>query len=100
MSRRNRMAPVYVGDVGVIPEPSPTIPMPLGLDTSNLTFRQLCNLALAVGIDIRDIIGVKECYMHVDMIFLGSNEMPDGYNIFEHCTYCKNCWKLFRLKSI
>jgi len=100
MSRRSRMAPVYIGDIGIITPPTTKTGLPEGFDTSKLTFRQLCNVAVLVGIDVREIIGIKECWMHVDMVFLGDKQMPDGYNLFEHCNYCKSCWRLFRIKRL
>lgn len=96
--KRSGMSRVYVGDVGFIVEP--TIPTPIPpIDTSNLTLRELGNLALNIGIDIRDIIGILTCEEHIDMVFLGDKEMPEGYNLIEHCVYCKNCWQLFSLSA-
>lgn len=98
--RKRTMGRVYVGDVGEIPERQPKYSVPKELDTSQLTFRQLCGLALAVGIDVRDIIGVKTCKDHYDMVFLGDKVMPEGYNLFEHCVYCRNCWQFFRYREL
>lgn len=99
MSRRT-MAPVYVGDVGVIIEPSTIQELPANIDTSKLSFRELCNVLVSVGIDVRMLIGVDNCNAHVNMVFLGDKEMPEGYNLFEHCSYCRVCWQLFRWPTL
>lgn len=99
---KSGMKPVYIGDVGdttrlVQPKKS----LPEGIDFSKLTFRQMCNIAVAVGFDVRDIIGVSSCDKHYGMIeFPYTHEFPEGMNLFDHCTYCKNCWKLFRKKHV
>jgi hypothetical protein len=97
--RKSGMAPVYVGDIGVITRREPKRVLPKELDLSKYSFRDLCNIAILVGIDLRDIIGISSCSDHRNMVFLGGKELPDGYNIFEHCVYCKNCWQLFRIKN-
>lgn len=98
MSRR-KMAPVYIGDVGEIVVPQPKVAPPPDLDLNKLTFRQLCNLAVACNLDLRDIIGVSSCDKHYTMVFLGDKELPQGYNLFEDAVYCKNCWRYFRYRD-
>lgn len=94
-----KMARVYVGDVGTLTKPTPKSGIPKELDLSGLTFRQLCNLAVALGHDVRDIIGIDHCYEHYGMIAIGNRELPEGFNLFEHCSYCRNCWQTFRQKE-
>lgn len=96
---RYRQAPVYIGDVGVITPPTPKTPIPQNFDFSQLTYRQICNLLVACGYDVRDIIPIEHCSDHASMIFLGGKELPEGYNFFEDVKYCKNCWQLFRFKE-
>jgi hypothetical protein len=93
------MARVYVGDIGTVVTPQPITQLPKDLDLSQLTFRQLCNLAVACNIDVRDMIGVENCIEHEGMVLLADKEMPSGYNLFEDCKYCKNCWQFFRYKE-
>lgn len=98
---RAKQAPVFIGDIGVIVEPRQKYGVPSDVDLSQLTFRQLCNLAVLLGHDIRDIIGVKSCIDHYELyVFLGDRPMPEGYNLFSHCVYCIHCWRLFRLKEL
>lgn len=94
------MARVYIGDVGEIPPPQAPFETELKFDLSKVTFRDLCNLTTILGFDVRDIIGINDCFEHRNMIFLGDKEMPEGFNLFEHCVYCKNCWKLFRWDKV
>lgn len=99
---KRTMAPVYIGDVGVIVEPVYTTKT-FDVDANvlaKLPFRELCIIAVEVGFDVRDLIGVSECSKHAGMVLLADKVMPDGYNLFDHCTYCKNCWQLFRLKRL
>lgn len=96
---RGKMAPVYVGDVGQIHTYNrEKVGLP-EFDLSTLPLRDLCNLALKVGFDVREIIGVPSCEDHLKMVIL-HNTMPEGMNLFEHCVYCKNCWQFFRLKRL
>lgn len=98
---RSKMAPVYIGDVGEMHTFNTVkYSLPEGFDTSQLTLRELCNLALVVGLNFKDIIGVSSCDKHYGMVKLGSGKLPDGYNLLEHCSYCKQCWEMFRLKRI
>lgn len=96
-----KMAKVYLGDVGVITLVERVKPqLPENIDFSVMTLRELCNFALSIGVDLKEIIGVNKCSGHAGMVVLGNNKMPDGYNLFEHCIFCKNCWQLFRLKRL
>lgn len=97
---RTKMARVYVGDVGEIVVKEPKKTLPKDLDLSKYDFRELCNIAILVGIDLRQIIGVEKCSNHIRMVVLGDKEMPEGMNIFEHCVYCQNCWQIFRMKRL
>jgi uncharacterized metal-binding protein len=94
------MQPVYVGDIGVIIQRSEKHARPADIDLDTLDFRQLCNLAVYCGIDVRDLIGIRFCYEHVDMTEIGARALPQGYNLFESCKYCKNCWRFFRIKNL
>ena len=96
---RYRQAPVYVGDVGVITTPTPKTPIPANFDASQFTYRQICNILVVCGVDVRDIIPINECIEHEVMIFLGSKELPEGFNFFEDVKYCKSCWQMFRFKE-
>lgn len=95
-----KMAPVYIGDVGVIVTPEEKPKLPKGFDFSKLTFRQMCNLAVACGISVKDIIGIDHCYDHQKMIPIGGRELPAGMNLFEHCVFCRNCFLFFRIKEL
>lgn len=102
MSRNGGMKPVYVGDVGnthYVGRPK-TIKQPPKLDYGSMSFRELFNMAIECGFDVRDLIGVKSCDDHNGMIFLGGKEMPQGMNLAEHCVYCNNCWRFFRQRSL
>lgn len=98
--RKSGMAPVYVGDVGVIVEPSLKYSIPDWLDLSKLDLRQICNLAASCGISIRDILGIDHCWEHQDKIAIGGRELPQGFNLFEHCVICRSCGITFRLAEL
>lgn len=98
-----RMQKVFLGEIGDIVVTAPITNEPLrnvDLDDENLSLRDLCNLALRCNIDVRELIGVKYCGEHYDMVLLADKELPAGYNLFEHCVYCRNCFTFFRLKKI
>lgn len=98
---RSGMKPVYVGDIGVIVEQSKPIALPAEIDLDQLTHRQLCNLAALLGHKVTDIIGIDTCEEHLTFYTaLDGYKMPEGYNLFDHCVYCKNCWRTYRLISI
>lgn len=97
---RSGMKPVYIGDVGQIVPRTPKMGIPKEVDISHLSFRDLCNLAVVCGFELRDIIGIKSCFEHQDKILLADRALPDGMNLFEHCVYCKNCFQFFRIKEI
>lgn len=94
---------VFLGEVGDIVVRPPVTDEPLkniDLNDERLTLRDLCNIALACHIDIKDLIGVKKCENHYGMVVLADKELPQGYNLFEHCVYCRNCFQYFREKRI
>jgi hypothetical protein len=92
------MAKIYVGDIGTITISPPKIGLPKDLDLSGLSFRQLCNLAVVCGFDVRDLIGIDNCYEHVEMVLIFDRALPEGFNLFDHCSYCRNCWRMFRVR--
>lgn len=100
-NKRTGMKLLYIGDIGdttplyhPITAPSPEI------DLDALDARQMMNLAIENGFQVRDLIGISHCYEHVDMVLLGDRKLPDGMNLFENCSYCKNCFQLFRDKKL
>lgn len=100
MSRRSKMQPVYVGDIGevwIIPERRP---LPSDEEIETLDLHQLVAVALECGVKLYDIIGIRSCGEHYNMVLLGANAMPQGFNLIEHCNFCKNCFQLFRLKKL
>lgn len=97
---RPAMARIYVGDVGTIVQPTEKPKFPKGLDLSSLSFRNLCILAVTCGVPVKDLIGKDNCYEHQDMIAIGGREMPAGFNLFDHCIYCRNCFLFYRLRRL
>ena len=97
---RKHFARVFVGDVGEIPVRKAPQGVPNLESLANLTFRELCNVAIECGVRVQDLIGVDVCYKHVGKILLRDNAMPKGFNLFDHCTYCRNCFQLFRLREL
>ncbi len=91
-----------MGDVGVIHNVvgRKVIDKPQSLDFDNMSFRELFNVALECGFDVRDLIAVHSCDKHSNMHFLGGREMPQGMSLAENCVYCKKCWQFFRDKKI
>ena len=100
MAHRSGMKPVYVGDVGEITLRPVRKPIPNDVDLDSLDIHELCAMALEAGVGLRDLIGINNCYDHVNMVLLGSNAMPQGFNIIEHTKYCRNCFQMFRLKRL
>jgi hypothetical protein len=93
---------VFFGEIGEITISAPLTAEPLlGVDIDAIDdLHVLFNLCLACGIDVRDIIGVQTCDKHVGWVLLADKELPEGYNLVEHCVYCKSCWTFYRLKRI
>jgi hypothetical protein len=89
---------VYIGDIGTIipPKPKPALPP---IDLSQMSYRDMCNLAVAIGLDVRDIIGIEHCYEHEGMVFIADRALPEGFDLFSDCVYCKNCWRFFRTRT-
>lgn len=100
MSRRSKMPHVMVGDVGEITIRPERKTIAENVDLDSMDLHELCALAIDCGIGLKELIGIDNCFEHVNMIFLGANDMPEGFNIIEHVKYCKNCFQMFRLKRI
>lgn len=99
--RRSGMLPVYIGDVGVIYAPQVFKPIPDDEYLDKLTWRELFTVAVECGIKVQDLIGVNKCTDHYGMVYLpGTSIMPQGYNLAEHCSWCKSCFRMFRLAKI
>jgi hypothetical protein len=96
---RKGIGKIFVGDVGVIVPPVLHLEITM-IDTSKMTYRELCAYALECGVDIRDIIGIDHCYLHVDMIYVGDKPLPRGFNMVEHCNWCRNCFQMYRIRKI
>lgn len=96
--KRTSMARICVGDVGVLSPPQEVTPIPPDLDMDTLSTRELMIVALNAGVKLKDLIGVDQCFMHVEYVELGAKALPEGYNLLEHCVWCRNCFVLFRIK--
>ena len=98
-NKRTGMKLLYIGDVGdVTPLHHPISAPSSTIDLDSLTAREMMILAIENGFQIRDLIGISHCYEHTDMVLLGDKKLPDGMNLLEHCSYCLNCFQLFRDK--
>lgn len=97
---KSGMRPVYVGDVGNVTPRKPKGTIPAHIDIDKLSFREMCSLAISVGFELRELIGIKTCGEHIGMVLLADRIMPEGMNLFEHCVYCRNCFQLFRIKEL
>lgn len=100
MSSRGGMKPVYIGDVGEIFTTPARRAIPSDEEIDAMSDHDLFAVALECGVSLYDIIGINHCYEHIDMVFLGSNSMPSGYNLLDHTNWCRNCFQLFRLARI
>lgn len=89
---------VYVGDIGVITPPTTLRDIPEDTNLDAMTYRELYNLALIVGVNMNELLGLRQCVLHIDMVVLGGNKLPDGFNIPEDTVFCLNCWQQFRGK--
>lgn len=97
MSRRG-VAAIYIGDIGEIVIQPPVKPLTEKVDTDALTTRQMFQIALDHGVDVRYLLGVADCEDHDGMVYVGGNKLPDGYNWCDNMRYCNNCWRWFRDK--
>ena len=65
------------------------------LDT--LTDEQLFDLALKLGVNVTDALGIMFCYEHYEMKLLNSKSTAK-FNYATDIVWCKNCFQFFRRK--
>src|SRR5690242_9701220 len=96
--KRTSMQALYVGDIGVIVAPSVPKSVPKDIDIDSLSLLEMMTLALECGANIKDLIGIDNCYEHVGMIAIHDRALPAGYSLLLDCKYCTNCFIMFRTK--
>lgn len=99
VQRRSGMSLLYVGDVGVVVAPSQPKPVPQNINVDEMSWRELFLLAIELGHDVKQLLGIQHCYEHINMILLKDNKLPDGFNYAEDTAWCRSCFQWFRQKK-